>query len=248
MFTYFKKKKSEKKFTNYLDNVAFTYPNVFEYKTIQRLNTLKNTPHLLKMPELCDAKIFCAKLNKIEVQYSESGEATKLVGSLNFDQFVRTVMPKDNGKYVFHNILKDRRACNIIPQLIRIPKFIKKNNMRDLRISRLYAGGKYSGTHLHIHSEALNYLVSGKKLWVMFPFSSKNNDFVDSNNMRYGQVKSTALQWFMDSYRLMTAPNAIENLNIFIQEEKEVVYVPLGCHHAVVNLEDSIGITYSWVN
>jgi len=248
MFKNFKKKKREKNFNHFLEGISFTYPNVMEYRVLKKLITLKKTPHLLKMPELCSPEIFCNRLNKIEVQYSQSGEATKLVGSLNFEKFVETIMPKDNGKYVFHNILKDSNACKILPELISLPNFIKKKNIHDLRISRLYAGGKYSGTHLHIHSEALNYLVSGKKLWVMFPYSQNNNHFVDSNNMRYGQVKSTTLDWFVQSYVLMTSPNAIEDLKIFIQQEKEVVYVPAGCHHAVVNLEDSIGITYSWVN
>ena len=247
MFGIFKKKNSEKRFGQYLEGISLLTPLQREYNTIKNLSSLKKKVHLLTMPDLIAEGPFCSKLKEVEVQYAASGEATKLVGSLSFDEFIKRVMPKDNRKYVFHNILKDPIACSLIPQLIPIPSFFKKKTIRDLRISRLFAGGKYSGTHLHIHSEALNYLVSGKKLWIMFPYSDKNNRFVETKNMRYGQIKTSAMQWFLDAYTELSEPGVLDELQVFIQHEKEVVYIPAGCHHAVVNLEDVIGITYSWV-
>ena len=246
MFGIFKKN-SEKRFEQYLQKISLSSPQKKEYRTVNNLRSLQKKVHLLTMPDLIDEAPFCDNLKEIEVQYAVSGEATKLVGALCFDKFIKRVMPKDNSKYVFHNILKDPSACSLIPQLIPIPSFFKKKSIHDLRISRLFAGGKYSGTHLHIHSEALNYLVSGKKLWIMFPYTDKNNQFVESKNMRYGQVKTSVMQWFLDAHSQLAEPGVLDGLQVFIQHEKEVVYIPAGCHHAVVNMKDVIGITYSWV-
>ena len=80
-----------------------------------------------------------------------------------------------------------------------------------------------------------------------FPYNSSNNKFVEQNNMQYGKVKTSTLKWFLDSHQILQNANEITGMKVFIQQAKEVVYIPSGSHHAVVNLENSLGITYSWV-
>lgn len=246
MLKSFKKKRAEKKFNKYIENISFYEPKKGNYHDVKDYRKMGNRAHLLDMPDLVKQAEFLDAFKDIKVQYATSGNATVLKGSANFHYFVKEVMPIDNGKYVFHNIVKDQDANKILPKIIPIPKFIPAKKISDLRISRLFAGAKYSGTHIHIHSGALNYLVSGKKLWVMFPYSDHNNAFADRNKYKYKEVKGTAIEWFMEAYEKLTEPGAVEDLCIFIQNESEIVYVPPGNHHAVINLEDSLGITYSW--
>ena len=241
-----KKRINEKKFEQLVPTLKLSAPPVVDYHKIKQVNHLKKQAYTLEMQDLVDRDTFCDSLKSVEVNYANSSNATQLVASTNFGHFINRIMPSDNEKYVFHNALKDDKAKVSIPNLIPIPRFINKKKIEDLRISRLYAGGKYSGTNLHIHSCALNYLVSGTKLWIMFPNNEKNNSFVDRHKMRYGDIKESALSWFLKSHHLINR-DSIDQLYLFKQNEKEVVYVPAGWHHAVINLNDSIGITYSWV-
>tara|TARA_B110000285_G_scaffold62328_1_gene71767 strand:- start:128 stop:862 length:735 start_codon:yes stop_codon:yes gene_type:complete len=238
------KKRNDKKLLQYLESVPLNPPVQLNYHKVKSLVSFKKKPQLLQMSELVAPDIFLDKLSKINTDYSGLGKATQKVGSEEFGRFLKKVVPYDNTKYVFHNILNDPIACKLVSNLIPVPSFIKKS-FHQLRISRLYAGGKLSGARLHCHSEALNYLVSGKKLWIMLPFSEKNNHFVDQNGMRHAKMNEKNLTSLIDANS--DSNHLIEGLHVFIQNTKEVVYVPSGCHHAVVNLENSFGITYSWI-
>ncbi len=177
---------------------------------------------------------------------AETSNPTQTSQVDTFGHFVSNVMRKDNGKYVFHDARQDAIASAVIPELIPIPVFIPHKTIYQLRISRIYAGGKYSGTNLHQHSSALNYLVSGKKLWITFPFNSKNKKFVDKHKIDYGYIKDKTIDWFVANHTIFSSENAVDDLRIFVQNAGEVVYVPRGCYHAVINLDDVLGITYSW--
>lgn len=247
MFGFFSKKKNERKFCDIVTHLPLISPPYEDYNKVKNINELKKYAYILRMPELIDSKPFCDQFKNIQVNYANSSNATQLVGNDNFGNFVNVVMKNDNEKYVFHNVIKDAEAVEIMPKAIPVPKFLKKKSIHELRISRLYAGAKHSGTNLHIHSDALNYLVSGEKLWIMFPSTDMNNQFVEKHQMKYGQVTDSALIWFINNYQKLTQQEALEHFFLFKQKSKEVVYVPAGWHHAVINLHDSIGITYSWV-
>ena len=247
MFAKIKKKRDQKLFEAYLAQMNLVNPKSISYDQVKSLNTLKNECHLLSMNNMVDSDLFLSSLKDFKVHYAKSNNSTDLEYEMNFGKFVNEIMPYDNDKYVFHNVLRDEELTKKIIHLIPVPSFIKIKKVSDLRISRLYAGGKHSGTNLHIHSQALNYLVKGKKLWVVFPYNSSNNKFVEQNNMQYGKVKTSTLKWFLDSHQILQNANEITGMKVFIQQAKEVVYIPSGSHHAVVNLENSLGITYSWV-
>jgi dTDP-4-dehydrorhamnose 3,5-epimerase-like enzyme len=40
--------------------------------------------------------------------------------------------------------------------------------------------------------------------------------------------------------------NNIHDLYFFIQDEKEIVYIPDFWWHGLINLDNSLGITFSW--
>ena len=73
-----------------------------------------------------------------------------------------------------------------------------------------------------------------------------NRAFIERHNMRYGQVKLKTLDWLVQNQHILRQPQAIKDLRFFRQKKGEVAYIPPGCYHAVVNLEDVLGITYSW--
>jgi hypothetical protein len=113
-----------------------------------------------------------------------------------------------------------------------------------LRISRFYYGIKYSKCNIHNHSSALNYLFSEKKLWIIFPPINKNYVFLNTNKMLYGSITEKTINWFLENYELLK--NNIINLQIFLQEQNEIVYIPNKYFHCVINLDTVSDITYSW--
>ena len=246
MFSFFKNRAAYKQFESTLQGLEISSLTKYKYESVKNLKTLAHEVQLFVMKDMVDPETFLEAFKDIRVDIASSSNSTNLNAVDYFKNFIDHVMKKDNGKYVFHDISRDSRAKKIMPQLIPIPRFIPARNMDALRISRLYAGGKYSGTNLHNHSAALNYLVEGKKLWITFPFNEKNKLFVEKHNMKYGQVKDRTLDWLSQSAHLLTEEGQIDDLKFFIQKKGEVALIPAGCFHAVVNLTDVMGITYSW--
>lgn len=138
---------------------------------------------------------------------------------------------------IFHNLLETPDIFHIVTQLIPIPLSLSKK----LRISRFYAGSKYTGTNLHNHTPALNYLITGKKLWIMCPSTKINNQIIKDRKMDYGKVTTSSKEWFQN-----TDFSGFENLIIFEQNSNEIVYIPDKYYHAIINLSYTQGITYSW--
>ena len=229
-----------------LKKVELSDMDTRDFDSIRHINNLDKKVCKLVMPEMIKSNEFIASLGSNEVHYATSCNSTQLVSSANFKDFVDKTMTKDNTKYVFHNVTKDPNLAGIMDQLIPMPQFLPVKKMSQLRICRLYAGGKYSGTNLHNHSAALNYLVSGKKFWITFSFNKETHAFVESNSMKYGTVKDNTIQWLSKNLDLLNLNKEMLHLECFMQEGGQVVYLPEGQYHAIINLDDSIGITYSW--
>lgn len=246
MFSYFKNKQVLKNFDLLLANLDYHPIQKIKYESVKSLQKIFHEVQLLVIQDFVASDDFLKALKDIKVGVASSSNSTQLNSSDVFANFVQHSMLKDSSKYVFHDVTKDTNARSIIPSMIPIPRFIPARNMDQLRICRLYAGAKHSGTNIHQHSAALNYLVQGRKLWITFPFNEQNRQFIERHNMRYGQVKERAIEWLVQKQHILRQPNAIKGLKFFVQKRGEVAYVPPGCYHAVVNLEDVMGITYSW--
>jgi hypothetical protein len=248
MFSFFKNKQILKNFDLFLSNLE-EYPiQKIKYESVKSLRKLFHEVQIFVMKDMIGADVFLETLKDINVGVATSSNSTQLDSNDILLNFVQNTMQKDSSKYVFHDITKDEIARKLIPSMIKIPRFIPAKNMDELRICRLYAGAKFSGTNIHQHSAALNYLVSGQKLWLTFPYNEHNRMFIERNNMKYGQVKLKTLDWLVQNQHIIRHPKAVKGLKFFRQKRGEVAYVPPGCYHAVINLEDVLGITYSWPN
>lgn len=211
----------------------------FKMNRIERLILTSNDVVMdkVKMPsffELYDN--FCDN----EVSYSTNGMSTILISKMTLKEFILKEIKEDNQKYVFHDLYIDSYMFNIISNLIPLPKVNLK-----MRISRLYVGSKGSGTHIHKHSVAINYLVDGKKLWFCFPNTDHNNRKLSEIKSHYGQIRDmTTVKWY-ETYSDFLKEN-MEGYQEFFQETGQFIIVPHHYHHGVINLSSVIGITYSW--
>ena len=100
----------------------------------------------------------------------------------------------------------------------------------------LYSGQTYTGIHFHVHKNSYNYLMKGKKLWMIM---NDPYDFNDIAQKLGDELKP--VDWFINTIDYYSKN---PNISIFIQNEGEVVFIPNGKHHFELNLEPSYGLTY----
>jgi hypothetical protein len=173
----------------------------------------------------------------LDLNYASTGNADELTGCAKVNDI------HDN-KYIFHDFKDGPLLCKTISKYIKLPYDILSQSAIQLRIQRLYYGNIKTGAHLHNHSAAINYLLKGSKLWIIFPPLLKNVQFVINNNFKYGNIHITVLDWLNQYLPLLK--ERVHNYNIFVQNENEIVYVPTGYFHMVINLNEVLGVTFSW--
>ena len=120
-------------------------------------------------------------------------------------------------------------------------------------------GAERSGTGMHVdplYTSAWVALVEGLKRWVMFPPSTEPQQDPEGGGRlgqaplaRAGEPQLEAAHWFLQHYDAVGTPawpgaRPVE----ILQRPGEVVYVPQGWHHVVVNLELSVAVTHNWAS
>jgi len=96
----------------------------------------------------------------------------------------------------------------------------------------LMLGARGSGAGIHEHDEAASGLLFGVKHWVLY----------ENRNTPIGGIPSDHYigQWFRSIRPKETASRRYE----VIQQAGEILYVPEGYFHGVLNLQDSLGIAF----
>jgi oxalate decarboxylase/phosphoglucose isomerase-like protein (cupin superfamily) len=103
----------------------------------------------------------------------------------------------------------------------------------------IYSGCKNTRSKIHNHHEAVNYLILGKKLWIIFPNNDNNNELCDDEFIK----NASSINWLFSNIQQLK--NNIEGLSIFVQNTGDIVFVPKRFFHGVINLENSHGFVYS---
>jgi hypothetical protein len=244
---------------NYEDNIIIRediYTNnykeidILNYEDIY-INYYKITPILFKIKNTITKELFFKNIENFEFGYSVSGNNDINIGKITCQDYLKF----KNDEYIFHSIFRNddretmikkeenNKLIKILTYLIPLPS---TKSMNLLSRCDLYFGNKYTGTHLHNHLEAINYLIYGKKIWVILPNSNDNNLYLESIKFDYpNKFNETPLQWLNKYYDGLK--KHIKNLYIFIQKTGESVYIPKKYYHLVINLEDSCGYTYNFV-
>ena len=104
----------------------------------------------------------------------------------------------------------------------------------------LFFGPALSGLHPREHTAAWDALLAGKRWWFMWPRFCRGWD------ARGDHSSITVWQWVLNFLpQLRSAANANRNCAPieFIQSPGQVVYVPSGWGHAVLNIEPSISVS-----
>jgi hypothetical protein len=115
----------------------------------------------------------------------------------------------------------------------------------------LIIGPRWSGSSFHKDpngTSAWNATISGSKKWVFYPPNSIPPGVMVSDDQSEVRTPSSLKEWFQYYYRQATTnrsglPPPIE----CITRPGDVVFVPSGWWHCVVNLEPSVAVTQNFV-
>jgi hypothetical protein len=216
--------------TKYLKYNNLIVTNVENYSDIDIDNKTTNI-YLVNINNPVSFELIYNIVKNIPVRYSITGNSNFPDGEIIYSDYINNLnMHMD--KYIFDTSINSKlENIQMIYDIIPLPKNHHINN----RIA-LYSGQAYTGTHFHAHENAYNYLMKGKKLWmVMNDINDFNNDPNLLNN------KLNPVDWYINNINYYSKN---PNISIFIQNEGEVVFVPNSKYHFALNLEPSYGLFY----
>eukprot|EP00939_MAST-03C_sp_MAST-3C-sp1_P000490 g490.t1 len=110
----------------------------------------------------------------------------------------------------------------------------------------LIAGPAKSGSSFHIDpnsTSAWNAVIKGKKRWIMFPNHVVPPGVHPSDDGADVSQPVSLMEWFLQ-FHDQVASDAIQ----FTAREGDLVFVPTGWWHAVLNLEETVALTQNFVS
>eukprot|EP01125_Pyxidicula_operculata_P018709 TRINITY_DN6673_c0_g1_i1.p1 TRINITY_DN6673_c0_g1~~TRINITY_DN6673_c0_g1_i1.p1 ORF type:complete len:399 (+),score=116.35 TRINITY_DN6673_c0_g1_i1:60-1256(+) len=94
------------------------------------------------------------------------------------------------------------------------------------------------------YTSAWHGLIYGKKKWIMFPPEVTPQGVIPSLDEQDVTVPSTMIQWYLDFYHKKPPMKPIE----CTLKGGEMIFIPSGWWHSVINIEESYAITQNYVN
>lgn len=153
--------------------------------------------------------------------------------------------------------LKDWHFCKAFPsyKAYETPVYFKSDWLNEFWDQRsdvaddyrfVYMGPKGSWTPFHadvFRSYSWSANICGCKKWLIYPPGQEKYLTDRLGNLAY-DITSDDMN---DKQQFPELAKASKPITV-IQREGEVIFVPSGWHHQVINLEDTISINHNWVN
>ncbi|MBR9914610.1 MAG: hypothetical protein GYB32_07250 [Algicola sp.] len=117
--------------------------------------------------------------------------------------------------------------------------------INDIQRFFFFHSVKDAGTLPHIHGNAFNILQNGTKEWVFYDASETHNpngyQVLKASNKKYN-VGSHAKDWFKKEVPKL--PQKLDKVYRCTQEAGDIVFIPEGYCHAVLNKSEVMGIVF----
>lgn len=216
------------------------YPYKYPIKIINCLNNCKLNYKWLK------SEIIKNDFSNLDVYFSNDGQSNKknlknqkTIKIKEYIEFLNS--DSQDYKYVFHKFIMNMET--LILNEINVKEYLPKFDLNNLscKLSEFYLGGIKTGTHLHNHINVLNFLIYGKKLWIIFPPTKTNKELIKENKWFYTKLNENIYDFYIKNINYIL--KNFKNVTLTIQENNEIIYIPNNFYHFVINYGENIGFT-----
>ena len=239
--------------------------SVVSTKTFKKEYLRQNRPCLIDNMFECkgldsDSLVHCFSHEKFKVGTDNMSNAVKL-SLKSFLYYCNTEAKIDDSPmYIFDStIFKSTAVCNngitvgrTLAETYKVPPVFKPDlfelgGERRPPFRWIVIGPARSGTGMHVDplgTSAWNALVQGRKRWCLFPPNTPTHII----NPQEKSFNDEGISWFATVYPLISQPNLRKALGMieFVQSSNQIVFVPSGWHHVVINLEFTVAITHNF--
>jgi hypothetical protein len=111
----------------------------------------------------------------------------------------------------------------------------------------LMIGSNGTGLFWHAHDSALNACVHGRRRWFLFPGGTKGSESEENKEMREDiqlQQEAGMRVWAESFYPALPEKHRRRVLEC-VQAKGDVIYVPEGVEHGVVNYGDTVAVSFN---
>lgn len=168
-----------------------------------------------------------------------SGNTIYIRGEIKLNELYSLMHDKSENRYIWGDLMANKNKDKILEMIPII------ESDRETESFKVFMGNARTGSHVHHHSPAANYLLYGSKLWWLFPMTDHNKEIMKSigfsNNMHFD---ITVKQWVSKHSKYLK--ENIEGLIITKQYAGQVLIIPNRFYHLIINLEPCMGVVYSW--
>jgi hypothetical protein len=176
---------------------------------------------------------------------------------MNFEdyiQYARTNSDEDP-IYLFDDKFGERELARDLLNDYEIPKYFQDDYFEALEEERppyrwFVIGPPRSGSPFHIdpyRTSAWNALLVGRKRWALYPYTHypPGVDFDWDDDGNFDSDSPEPVKWFVETYPKLTEEQKPLEC---ILEPGEVIFVPSGWWHQVLNLTETICVTQNFCN
>jgi len=118
----------------------------------------------------------------------------------------------------------------------------------------IIAGPRKSGSTFHKDpnaSSAWNALVYGLKAWILYPPQATPPGVIVSTDSTEVATPVSVMEWYLDhfpAHKRRAAAGGADAPLCGLQRPGDVVFIPAGWWHQVLNLEDSLALTHNFIS
>lgn len=175
---------------------------------------------------------------------------------MNIEDYVRYAMEQQDERPIYMFDAEFASVFNV-EKLFTVPAhFARDDFFRVLgeparpKYRWIIAGPSRGGSSFHVdpnYTHAWNANLTGRKRWLFFPPSSPPPGVVPSADMSEVATPVSLTEWLLNYYE-----DSVRQLHQVgyecVCEPGDIMFVPCGWWHSVINLEDSVAITQNYVS
>jgi mannose-6-phosphate isomerase-like protein (cupin superfamily) len=153
---------------------------------------------------------------------------------------------KSSETYVSHVFHQNGNSIDSeLDSALPTPECLGEHAVKHFRIKRLVAGPSGTGTALHQHSRAYFHNIIGVKRWFLACPSQENEAILSEYAYDVNKKKIHSIsEWFnVNASKLTKRLSGCSQIDL---EPGDSLYIPDGYYHAVLNMEFTAGVAFSW--